>query len=112
MPCENLALYSYIFTPKNTLPSAKVTNSQPLAAADLLALAASRQSTIETLEQMSTKVLNAPIGSLKCTSAGLGHVGAPKRSTMYVPIKPAKNMISVDKNNQTISLPLGMGSPG
>ena len=65
-----------------------------------------------TLEQISTKVLNAPIGSLRCTSGGMGHVGAPNRSTMYVPIKPAKNMISVDRNNHTISLPLGIGSPG
>ncbi len=112
MPCENFALYSYIFTPRKTLPSAKVTSSHPLAADDLLALAASRQSTIDTLEQISTNVLNAPIGSLKCTSAGLGQVGAPKRNTMYVPIRPAKNMISVDKNSQTINLPLGIGSPG
>ena len=112
MPCSNLALYSYIFTPRNTLPSRKVARIQPLAAADLPALAASRHSTTVTLEQISTNVLKAPIGSLKCTSGGLGQVGAPNRSTMYVPISPAKNMISVDRNSHTISLPLGIGRPG
>ncbi len=112
MPCSNLALYSYIFTPRNTLPSANVSSSQPLADPALPALAASRQSTTVTLEQISTNVLKAPIGSLKWTSAGMGQVGAPNRSTMYVPISPAKNMISVDKNSQTISLPLESGKPG
>ena len=53
----------------------------------LLARAASSASTIVTLEQISTNVLNAPIGSLRCTSCGSGQVGAPNRSTMYMPIK-------------------------
>ena len=35
-----------------------------------LSFAASSASTTVTLEQISTKVLNAPIGSLKCTSCG------------------------------------------
>ena len=83
-----------------------------MAALALLAWAASNASTMVTLEQISTNVLNAPIGSLKCTSCGSGQVGAPNRSTMYVPINPAKNMISVDRNNHTISLPLESGRPG
>ena len=32
--------------------------------------------TTDTLEQISTKVLNAPIGSLRWTSCGLGQAGA------------------------------------
>ena len=39
MPCENLALYSYIFTPRNTLPSTSVSSNQNLAAAALFARA-------------------------------------------------------------------------
>jgi hypothetical protein len=63
---------------------------------------------------MSTKVLMAPIVSTRCTSCGLGHVpsGAPKRSTMYVPMRPAKNMISVERNSHRNSLPLLIGSDG
>ena len=65
-----------------------------------------------TLEQISTKVLNAPIGSLRWTSCGRGQAEAPNRSTMYVPIRPAKNMISVDRNNHMINLPLVSGKAG
>ena len=31
---------------------------------------------------------------------------------MYMPISPAKNMISVERNSQMISLPLVSGKPG
>ena len=65
-----------------------------------------------TLEQISTNVLNAPIGSLRCTSCGAGQATAPKRSTMYVPISPAKNMISVERNSHRHVLPLGIGKRG
>ena len=47
----------------------------------LLAFAASRARTIVTLEQMSTNVLKAPIGSLKWTWWGFGQTAAPNRST-------------------------------
>ena len=42
----------------------------------------------------------------------LGHAGAPNRSTMYAPMRPAKNIISVDRNSHKHSLPLGIGSAG
>ena len=77
-----------------------------------LSFAASSASTTVTLEQISTNVLNAPIGSLKCTSCGAGQAIAPKRSTMYVPISPAKNMISVERNSHRHVLPFGIGSAG
>ena len=57
-------------------------------------------------------MLNAPIGSLRCTSCGVGQATAPNRSTMYVPIRPAKNMISVDRNSHRHVLPLGIGKRG
>ena len=53
------------------------------------------------------------VATVDVTEAG-GQVpgGAPKRSTMYVPISPAKNMISVERNNHKQSLPRPMGSAG
>ena len=83
-----------------------------MAFAVWLSLAASSASTTVTLEQISTNVLNAPIGSLRCTSCGAGQAMAPNRSTMYVPISPAKNMISVDRNSHRHVLPLGIGNAG
>ncbi|PQO43012.1 hypothetical protein C5Y93_25175 [Blastopirellula marina] len=74
--------------------------------------AASNDNTTDKLEQISTNVLKAPIGSLRWTSCGVGQVGAPKRSTMYAPMSPAKNMISVERNSHKQSLPLGIGSAG
>jgi len=59
-----------------------VAHIQVLAAPVLFALAASRARTIVTLEQISTKVLKAPIGSERCTWWGLGQTAAPNRSTM------------------------------
>ena len=64
------------------------------------------------LEAISTAVLMAPRYSTRWTSCVLGHAAAPKRSTMYAPISPAKNMISVDRNSHRNSLPLGIGSAG
>ena len=112
MPCENLALYSYIFTPRKTPPRISVTVIQAWPAPALLARAHSSASTMLTLEQISTNVLKAPMGSLRCTSCGRGQAGAPNRSTMYVADQPAKNMISVDRNSHTINLPFGSGKPG
>src|SRR6476620_1134513 len=112
MPCLNFCEYSYNLTPKNTEPKSSVKRIHPLAFEAWLSLAASSASTIVTLEQISTNVLNAPIGSLKCTSCGAGQAMAPNLSTMYVPISPAKNMISVERNNHRQVFPLGIGSAG
>src|SRR5579871_3804586 len=64
---------------------------------------------------MSTKVLAAPIHSTRWTSCGVGQgwacVGVPLRSTMYVPIRPVKNMISVTRKNHMASLPFCSGRP-
>src|SRR3954468_4030790 len=110
MPCLNFCEYSYNLTPKNTLPKSSVSTIHPLAFEASLFFAASSASTIVTLEQISTNVLNAPMGSLKCTSCGCGQGMAPKRSTIYVPINPAKNMISVERNSHRHVLPFGIGS--
>src|SRR4029078_9048307 len=112
MPCLNFCEYSYILTPKNTPPKSNVSTIQPLALEAWLSLAASSARTTVTLEQISTNVLNAPIGSLKCTSCGNGRAIAPKTRTMYVPMSPAKNMISVERNSHRHVLPFGIGSAG
>src|SRR5688572_11142927 len=98
--------------PKKMLPKMRVNNIQPFDAETLLRSAASSASTTVRLEAMSTAVLMAPIGSLRWTAWGVGQAGAPNRSTMYVPIRPAKNIISVDKNNHINVLPREMGKPG
>src|SRR5688500_2485821 len=114
MPCLYFSLYSYAFTPRKTLPSTKVSTIQNLDRPAWFPLAASSASTIVTLEQISTNVLNAPTFSCRCTSCGAGHVfgGAPNRSTMYVPISPAKNMISVERNSHKQVLPREIGKAG
>src|SRR4029078_939310 len=112
MPCLNFCEYSYILTPKNTPPKSNVSTIQPLALEAWLSLAASNASTTVTLEQISTNVLNAPIGSLKSTSCCAGHATAANRSTIYVTSSPAKNMISVDRNSHKHVFPLGIGSAG
>ncbi len=53
-------------------------NVNNLAEPALLALAASKARTTVTLEQISTKVLKAPIGSLRCTSCVAGQADAPE----------------------------------
>src|SRR5262245_21960176 len=114
MPCLNFSLYSYALTPRNTLPSTNVITIQNFDSPARFCFDASSAKTMVTLEQISTNVLNAPTYSCKCTSCGAGHVpgGAPNRSTMYVAISPAKNMISVERNSHKHSFPRPIGKAG
>src|SRR5262245_20638760 len=114
MPCLNFSLYSYAFTPRKTLPSTKVSTIQNFDRPAWFCLEASKARTIVTLEQMSTNVLNAPTYSCRWTSCGVGQLpgGAPKRSTIYVAIKPAKNIISVERKSHKQSLPRPSGNAG
>ena len=106
------AEYSYTFTPRNTQPSRNVSRIQPLAFDGLVELGRferehDRHAGADQHERVERADRLAEVHIVR-----RGQATAPNRSTMYVPIRPAKNMISVERNNHRHVLPLGIGKAG